>query len=84
MSKMSNYNLNTVCPRKNVIFFCITQIKWGKNSARANGGPHFRICTCETLRCPNVSEKFPVHVSAESPSNISPNPSEDIPEVSEP
>ena len=28
--------------------------------------------------------KFPAHVSAESPSNISPNPSEVISEVSEP
>jgi hypothetical protein len=32
----------------------------------------------------NVSGNFPPHVSAESPSNISPNPSEVISEVSEP
>ena len=31
----------------------------------------------------NVSGNFPAHVSAELPSNISPNPSEDISEVSE-
>ena len=32
----------------------------------------------------DTSEKFPAHVSAESPSNISPNPSEVISKVSEP
>ena len=32
----------------------------------------------------DVSGNFPTHVSAESPSNISPNPSEVISEVSEP
>ena len=31
-----------------------------------------------------VSENIPAHMSAESPSNISPNPSEVISEVSEP
>ena len=39
------------------------------------GGPCSRI---------DMSGIFPTHVSAESPSNISPNPSEVIPEVSEP
>ena len=32
----------------------------------------------------DTSGNFPAHVSAESPSNISPNPSEVISEVSEP
>jgi hypothetical protein len=32
----------------------------------------------------DTSGNFPVHVSAESPSNISPNPSEVISKVSEP
>ena len=32
----------------------------------------------------NMSGNFPAHVSAESPSNISPNPTEVISEVSEP
>ena len=32
----------------------------------------------------NTSGNFPAHVSADSPSNISPNPSEVISEVSEP
>ena len=32
----------------------------------------------------DISEKFPANVSAESPWNISPNPSEVISEVSEP
>ena len=32
----------------------------------------------------NMSGNIPAHVSAESPSNISPNPSEVISEVSEP
>ena len=32
----------------------------------------------------DTRENFPAHVSAESPSNISPNPSEVISEVSEP
>ena len=32
----------------------------------------------------SMSGNFLVHMSAESPSNISPNPSEVIPEVSEP
>ena len=37
------------------------------------------------LPCENPQEyKFPAYVSAESPSNISPNPSEVIPKVSEP
>ena len=32
----------------------------------------------------DVSGNFPAHMSAESPSNISPNPSEVLSEVSEP
>ena len=32
----------------------------------------------------DTSRNFPAHMSAESPSNISPNPSEVISEVSEP
>ena len=57
-----------------------------KISASADRGPRSRVCARETLRWPpiNTSGNFPAHVSAESPSNISPNPSEVISEVSEP
>ena len=46
-----------------------------KISAHADGGPRSRICARETLRsAPHQHErKFSPHVSAESPSNISPN-----------
>ena len=56
-----------------------------QNSAHADGvlAPFLR--TPSLRSAPNdVSGNFPAHVSAESPSNISPNPSEDISEVSEP
>ena len=57
-----------------------------KKSASANGGPCYRVCECQTLRsAPHRHErKFLAHMSAETPSNISPNPSEVISEVSEP
>ena len=56
-----------------------------KISARANVGPCCRVCARETLRSApiNMSEHFPAHLSAESPSNISPNPLEVISKVSE-
>ena len=50
-------------------------------SAGADGGSRFRVCARRPI---NTSGNFPVHVYAESPSNISPNPSEVISEVSEP
>ena len=44
-----------------------------------------RLRTLDRSLVPRQHErKFPAHVSAESPSNISPNPSEVISEVSEP
>ena len=57
-----------------------------KKSARAEGGPCSWVCACETLRlAPHGHEqKISPHVSAESPSNISPNPSEVISKVLEP
>ena len=56
------------------------------NSAHADGGPRSRVAhTIPSAQPPiDVSGNFPAHVSAESPSNISPNPSEVISEVSEP
>ena len=48
------------------------------NSASADGGPRSRVSARKTL---DTSGKFPEHMSAESPSNISPNPSEIIYEV---
>ena len=47
-----------------------------KISASADVGPRPWVCARETLRS--------IQVSAESPSNISPNPSEVMSEVSEP
>ena len=57
-----------------------------QNSASADGGPRSRVCARETLCSPPIdtSGNFPTHMSAESPSNITPNPSEVISEVSEP
>ena len=62
------------------------QIERGFNYAHADGGPRSRVCARETLRWAPIdtSGHFSAHVSAESPSNISPNPSEVISEVSEP
>ena len=67
--------------KKTVMKEYITEI-----SASAVGGPRSQACARETLRSApiDVSGNFPAHVSAESPSNISPNPSEVISEVSEP
>ena len=55
-------------------------------SASADGGPRSQVCASKTLRSTPIdtSRNFTAHVSAESPSNISPNPSEVISEVSEP
>ena len=55
-------------------------------SAGTEGGPRSRVCARYTLRSSpiNTSGNFPAHMSAESSSNISPNPSEVISEVSEP
>ena len=47
----------------------------------APGSPHARPSARPPI---DTSGKFPAHMSAESPSNISPNPSEVISEVSEP
>ena len=68
---LSSYNVNTIH-----VYF---------NSAHADGGPHSRVYARETLcSAPiNVSGNFPAHMSEESPSNISPNPSKVISEVSE-
>ena len=57
-----------------------------ENYASADGGHRSRVCARETLRSAPIktSRNFPAHMSAESPSNISPNPSEVISEVSEP
>ena len=54
---------------KNVLLFGIYI------STRADGGPRFRVYARETLRSApiDVSGNFPAHMSAESPSNISPN-----------
>ena len=45
-------------------------------SAGAGGGPRSRVCARWTLHSAPIhtSGRFPAHVSAESPSNISPNP----------
>ena len=55
-------------------------------SASTDGGPRSRVCARETLRSApiNTSGNFPAPMSAESPSNISYNPTEVISEVSEP
>ena len=47
-----------------------------KISASADGGPRSRVFARETLRSAPIdtSGNFPAHMSAESPSNISPNP----------
>ena len=57
-----------------------------KISAHADGGPRSRVAHAIPSAQPpiDVSGNFTAHVSAESPSNISPNPSEVISEVSEP
>ena len=55
-------------------------------SAHADGGPHSLSAHAGPFARPPISMRgnFLAHVSAESPSNISPNPSEVISEVSEP
>ena len=55
-------------------------------SAQADGGPRSPSAHAGPFACPpiSMSGNFLAHVSAESPSNISPNPSEVISEVSEP
>jgi hypothetical protein len=55
-------------------------------SASSDGGPRSKVCTLETLRSAPIdaSRNFTAHMSAESPSNISTNPSEVISKVSEP
>ena len=57
-----------------------------KISAHADGCPRSRVCARKTLRSAliDTSGNFPAHMSAESPSNISPNPLEVISEVLEP
>ena len=54
-------------------------------SVHAEGDPCSRVCEVKTLHSApiNMSGNFPVHMSAESPSNFSPNPSEVISKVSE-
>ena len=54
-------------------------------SAHADGGPRSPSAHAWPFARPpiSMSGNFPAHVSAESPPNISPNPSEVIPEVSE-
>ena len=44
------------------------------------------LCTLDPILSPpiNLSGNIPAHMSAESPSNISPNPSKVISEVSKP
>ena len=58
----------------------------GKISAHADGGPRSPSAHSGPFARPpiSMSGNFLAHVSAESPSNISPNPSEVISEVSEP
>ena len=60
--------------------------KLSKMSANANGGPcSLAAQTWRFARPPiDMSGNFPRHVSAVSPSTISPNPWEVIPKVSEP
>ena len=55
-------------------------------SAHADGGPRSPSAHAELFARPpiSMSGNFLAHMSAESPSNISPNPSEVISEVSEP
>ena len=55
------------------------------NSAHADGGPRLPSAHAWPFARPPISMtgNFPAHVSAESPPNISPNPSEVIPKVSE-
>ena len=55
-------------------------------SAHADGGPRSPSAHAGPFARPPISMRgnFLAHVSAESPSNISPNPSEVISEVSEP
>ncbi len=57
-----------------------------KISAHADGGPRSPSAHAGPFARPpiSMSGNFLAHVSAESPSNISPNPSEVISEVSEP
>ena len=57
-----------------------------KISAHADGGPRSPSAHAGLFARPpiSMSGNFLAHVSAESPSNISPNPSEVISEVSEP
>ena len=57
-----------------------------KISAHADGGPRSPSAHAGPFARPPISMRgnFLAHVSAESPSNISPNPSEVISEVSEP
>ena len=55
------------------------------NSASADGGPRSPSAHAWRSAQPTIGTSgiFPAHVSAESPSNISPNPAEVISEVSE-
>ena len=57
-----------------------------KISAHADGGPRSPSAHAGPFARPpiSMSGNFLAHMSAESPSNISPNPSEVISEVSEP
>ena len=63
-------------PRKEEVEFPLTPM-----GVLAPGSAHARPSAQPPI---DVSENIPPHVSAESPSNISPNPSEVISKVSEP
>ena len=71
-------NMFHVCvPQKNFTLTINKKSKmYLKTSAHADGGLRSQVCACKTLRSApiDMSRSFPAHMSAESPSNISPKP----------
>ena len=72
---------------------CVLRIRYSndngnsnKISADADVGPRSRVCARQTLRSApiNTSGNFPGYMSAESPSNIFPNPQKSYPKFRNP
>ena len=69
------------------LLLSLTNINKAKiNSASTTGGPHSRVCACETICSAPIdtSSIFPVNVSAESPSMISPTLKKSYPMFQDP
>ena len=83
MSMVQLFNLLAIFDYRSTVFYEDWEIKipLAPMGVLATGSAHART----SARTPiDTSGNFPAHLSAESPSNISPNPSEVISEVSEP